>query len=182
MASKEKREKKASIIDQVQASLSKSSICILTDYRGLTANDVTNLRRKLREAGVEYRVVKNTLARFAAERAGKAELASLLEGPVALSFGYGDVAQPAKVLTDYIRAQKTSLEIKGGILGDRMLTSKDIATLITLPSREQLLAKVLGGMQSPIVKLLNCLNSPMQGLLGVLQARIKQMEEQNVSR
>ncbi len=183
MASKENREKKASIIDQIQASLSKSSICILTDYRGLSAPEVTNLRRKLREAGIEYRVVKNTLARFAAERAGKAELISLLDGPVALAFGYGDVAQPAKVLTDYTRAQKTRLGIKGGILGDRLLSSNDILTLITLPSREQLLAKVLGGMQSPIVMLLNCLNSPMQGLVGVLQARIKQMEEeQNVSR
>jgi large subunit ribosomal protein L10 len=182
MPSKEKREKKSAVIDQIQASMSKSSICILTDYRGMTANEVTALRRKLRESGVEYKVVKNTLARFAAERAGKAELVSLLDGPVALAFGFDDVAKPAKALADYTRAQKTNLQIKGGILGNRILSSNDLQILITLPSREQLLAKVLGGMQSPIVKLLNCLNSPIQGLVGVLQARIKQMEEQNVTR
>ncbi len=177
------REKKSAIIDQIQESLSKSSICILTHYRGLTAPEITGLRRKLREAGIEFRVVKNTLARFAAERADKEELVGLLEGPVALAFGYGDVAQPARVLTDYTRAQKTSLQIKGGLLGDRLITSQDIATLVLLPSREVLIARVLGGMQSPITSLLFCLNSPMRGLVGVLQARIKQMEgEQNVSR
>lgn len=181
MPSKENREKKGAIIDQIQASLSKSGVCIITDYRGLTANEVTSLRKKLREQGVEYRVVKNTLARFAAERSGKGSLAKMLEGPVALALGYEDVAKPAKVLSEYIRTQKTVLQIKGGILGDRVLTPQDVATLITLPSREQLIAKVLGGMQSPIVMLVNCLNSPLQGLAGVLQARIKQMEEQNVS-
>ena len=177
------KEKKASIIDQIQESLSKSSICILTCYRGLTAPEITALRRRLREAGIEFRVVKNTLARFAAERAGKDELISLLQGPVAIAFGFGNETEPARVLSEYTRAQKTSLEIKGGLLGDRLITAKDVATLVTLPPREQLLAKVLGGMQGPIVALVNCLNNPMRGLVGVLQARIKQMEvEQNVSR
>ena len=177
------KEKKASIIDQIQESLSKSSICILTHYRGLTAPEITDLRRKLREAGIEFRVVKNTLARFAAERAEKDQLVSMLQGPVALAFGFGNETEPARVLTEYIRTQKATLEIKGGLLGDRLLTEKDVATLVTLPPREQLLAKVLGGMQSPIVALVSCLDSPIRGLAVVLQARIKQMEEQeNVSR
>jgi len=170
------REKKAQIIDRLQDIFSKCSLGILTDYRGLSTPEITILRRKLSESGIEYKVVKNTLARFAAERAGKDDLASSFEGPIAIAFGYGDVAELAKALADYIRTSKVSLSIKGGFLGDRLLTSVDVTTLATLPSREILLAKVLGGMQSPMVTLVSCLTTPIRGIIGVLQARIKQLE------
>ena len=97
------REKKAQTIDRLQDTFSKCSIGILTDYRGLSTPEITVLRRKLRESSVEYKVVKNTLARFAGERAGKDDLVSFFEGPVAIAFGYGDITEPAKILTDYIR-------------------------------------------------------------------------------
>ena len=170
------REKKASIIDQLQERLSKCSIGILTDYRGLTASEITDLRRKLRELKIEYRVVKNTLARFAAQRAGRDELVGFLEGPVAIAFGYGDIIEPARFLAGYTRTAKTSLSIKGGFLAGRVLTSEDVMVLSTLPSREELLAKVVGGMQSPIVTLLAYLASPVRQFITVLQARVKQME------
>ncbi len=175
------REKKAEIIDQLQDVFSKCSIGILTDYRGLSATEITILRRRLRESGIEYRVVKNTLARFAAGRAGKDELVSFFEGPVAIAFGYGDITEPSKALDDYIRSSKVSLSIKGGFLGDRVLTPGEATTLGTLPSREILLARVLGGMQAPVSGLVNCLAAPMRGFMVVLQARIQQLEgEQNV--
>jgi len=170
------REKKAQIIDSLQEVFSQCNIGILTDYRGLSASEINVLRRRLRESGIGYKVVKNTLARFAAERAGKDELASFLEGPIAVALGYGDITEPAKVLTDYIRTSKASLSIKGGFLGDKILTLAEVDTLSTLPSREILLAKVLGGMQSPIVALVSCLTTPIQGIIGVLQARIQQLE------
>jgi len=170
------REKKAQIIDSLQEVFSRCSIGVLTDYRGLSAPEMTNLRRRLRESGIEYKVVKNTLARFAAERAGKEELLSFFEGPVAIAFGYGDITEPARALANYIETSKASMSIKGGFLPDRLLTSEDIATLSTLPSREILLAKVLGGMQSPISALVSHLTAPMRGIIGVLQARIQQME------
>ena len=170
------REKKTQIIDGLQEFFSKCSTGVLTDYRGLSTTEITDLRRTLRKSEVEYRVVKNTLARFAAERDGKDELAALFEGPVAIAFGYGDVTEPAKVLADYIRVSKASLSIKGGLLGDRVLTSGDVETLATLPSREILIARVLAGMQSPVVNLISCLAAPMRGVIGVLQARIKQLE------
>ncbi len=170
------REKKAQIIDRLQDTFSKCSIGILTDYRGVSTPEITVLRRKLRESSVEYKVVKNTLARFAGERAGKDDLVNFFEGPVAIVFGYGDITEPAKILTDYIRTSRASLSIKGGFLGDRLLTSEDVVTLSILPSREILLAKVLGGMQGPIVTLVGCLTTPVKGIIGVLQARIKQLE------
>ena len=170
------REKKAQTIDRLQDTFSKCSIGILTDYRGLSVPEITVLRRKLRESGIEYKVVKNTLARFAGERAGKSDLGSFFEGPVAIAFGYGDITEPAKILTDYINTSQASLTIKGGFLSDRLLTSEEVITLSTLPSREVLLAKVMGGMQSPITSLVSCLASPIRGIIGTLQARIKQLE------
>lgn len=170
------KEQKAQIIDRLQQLFSKCSIGILTDYRGLSASEMTSLRRKLGESGIEYKVVKNTLARFAAERAGKDDLVSLFEGPVAMTFGYGDITEPARALADYIRTEKVSLSIKGGFLGDRLLTSEDVMTLSTLPSREILLAKILGGMQAPVFALLSCLTTPVTGFMRVLQTRIQQLE------
>jgi len=171
------REKKAEIIDRLQDVFSKCSVAVLTDYRGLSVAEITLLRRRLKASGVEYRVVKNTLARFAAERAGKNELLSFFEGPVAIAFGYGDITEPARILDDYIRNSRVSLSIRGGLLGDRTLTVEDVTTLSTLPSREILIARIMGGMQAPISGLVNCLTAPMRGIAGVLQARIQQLEE-----
>ena len=170
------REEKAQIIDTLQEAFSKSNVGILTDYRGLSATEMNVLRRKLRELGIEYRVVKNTLARLAVERAGRADLIGILEGPVAIAFGYGDIIGPAKALTEHIGASKVDLGIKGGFLSDSLLTVEDVRTLAELPSREVLLAKVLSGMQSPITGLVNCLANPIRGIIGGLQARIKQLE------
>jgi len=170
------KEKKAQIIDRLQEAFSKCSVGILTDYRGLSTSEMTVLRRKLREMGIEYRVVKNTLARFAVERAGRDDLVSFFEGPVAIAFGYGDMIEPARALADYIGTSKVSLSIKGGFLSDSLLTAEDVDTLARLPSREILLAKVLGGMQSPITALVNCLTTPIRGIIGGLQARIQQLE------
>ena len=174
------REKKAQIIDSLQESFSKSSILILTDYRGLDTQEMTNLRRRLQETGSEYKVVKNTLARLAAEHADQADLAGSFEGPVAIAFGYGDITEVARALVDYIRTAGTTVGIKGGFLLDRLLSAEDVNSLATLPSREVLLSRVIGGMQSPIRGLVGCLSSPLRGLATVLQARIEQLEgEQN---
>lgn len=148
----------------------------MTDFRGLSAPEMTTLRRKLDESGIDYKVVKNTLARLAAKRAGRDDLASIFEGPMAIAFGYGDITEPAKALSDYIRTSKASLNIKGGFLSDRLLTSEDVTTLVKLPSREILIARVTGRLKSPIITLVSCLASPIRGAIGVLQARIQQLE------
>ena len=131
------------------------------------------MRRLLRQSGVDYRVVKNTLARFAVSRAGREGLASIFNGPVAIAFGYGDITALAKLLTNYAQ---DSLAIKGGFLGDKLLNSEEVKAIATLPSREVLLARVVGGLQSPIHALLRCLTTPIQEVIGVLQSRIRQLE------
>jgi len=171
------REKKAEVIDQFAEAFSRCSIGILTDYRGLSNAEITALRRRLGDSGIEYKVVKNTLARFSAEKSGIDDLKACLSGPVAIALGYSDVIEPAKILADFISTSKSTLTIKGGFLGERILTSDDISSLAKLPPREILLAKLLGGIQSPIGRLVGCLSGPIAGLERVLQSRIKQMEE-----
>jgi len=170
------REKKAQIIDSIKEALDKSSISILTDYRGLSNAEMTALRRQLQKAGIDYRVVKNTLARFAVERAGRDDLASFFEGPVAIAFGYGEITDPARALSDYIDATKATLSVKGGFFGDRLLSAEDVEALAKLPSREVLIAMVVGGLQSPITALVNYLAAPIRGVMFGLQARIQQLE------
>lgn len=172
------KEKKAQIIDSLQEEFSRCSIGILTDYRGLATPELTALRRKIQESGGEYRVVKNTLARFAALRTGKDDLVSYIEGPIAIAFGYSDITEPARVLANYIRDSKLNIGIRGGFFGDRILTQEDVITLSTIPSREVLIARVLGQMNSPISSLVNCLTSPIRGMIGVLQAQIQKLEEE----
>jgi len=170
------KEKNAKIIGSLEEEFSRCSIGILTDYRGLVTTELTALRRKMQESGGEYKVVKNTLARFAATRTGKEDLVSLLEGPVAIAFGYDDITGPAKALAAYIRDSRLNIAVKGGFAGDKILTSEDVNSLATLPAREVLIARVVGGMNSPITGLVNCLSSPLRGLMGVLQAQIQQLE------
>jgi len=169
-------EKKAKVIDNLEQLFSRCNIGILTDYRGLSAFEMTELRRRLRELGIDYKVVKNTLARIAAQRAGREELVNLFDGPVAIVFGYGDIVEPAKALADYIQATKSTMSIKGGFLQEKLLTLDEVTTLSTLPSREALIARVLAEVQRPMVALVGYLSAPMQGVIGVLQARIQQLE------
>jgi large subunit ribosomal protein L10 len=170
------KEKKGQMIDELAGNLSRCTIAVATDYRGLTAKEMVQLRRRLTEMGIEYRVIKNTLTRFAAEKAGKKQLETLLAGPVAIAFGYDDVIKPAKILREHIRSTGSVLQIKGGILGDKLLTAEDIANLATMPSRDVLIAKLAGQLNAPLQALHNVLSAPLRGLLNVMQARIKQVE------
>jgi len=171
------KEQKAAMIGQTREKLGKAEIVIATDYRGLSVTSMSDLRQKLRQQGVECHVVKNTLAGFAAKEAGKPDLSRFLEGPTALVFGYGDVAQPAKVLQEYLRSSETTLKIKGGILGDKALSIEDISALAKLPPKQELAAKMVGLVQSPISRLVNVLNANLQGLVTVLEGRVKQLEK-----
>jgi large subunit ribosomal protein L10 len=169
-------EKKIQTVESLKEIFSKCSVGILTDYRGLTTAELTALRQKLREAGIEYRVVKNSLAQFAARQAGMDDLASSFEGPVAVAVGYGEIPAAAKALDDYIRTTKSILSIKGGFLEERLLSAKEVENLAKLPSREVLISQVIAGIQSPITGLVNVLAGPIRGLTGILQARIQQLE------
>ena len=169
-------EKKVKRVAGLQETFSRSRVGVLTDYRGLTTAELNELRRKLREAGVEYKVVKNSLAQLAVKNAGKADLAAAFTGPLAIAFDFSDSPTVAKVLVDYLRATKSALGIKGGFFGDRILSTREVETLARLPSKQVLISQVMAGMKSPIYGLVNVLAGPIRGMMYVLQARIKQLE------
>ena len=170
------KKEKEIIIDELADSLSKCAIVIATDYRGLTAKEMVQLRRQLSDSGIEYRVAKNTLTRFAAGKTDMTQLEALLTGPVALTFGFDDAIAPAKALNDYIRSTNSVLQIKGGLMGDRLLNEKEIVSLASIPPKEVLLGQLVGQLASPLQSLHNVFSSPIRGLLYVIQARIQQVQ------
>jgi large subunit ribosomal protein L10 len=165
------REKKVQIVGNLADDLSRSTIIVATNYQGLLAKQMAELRNALAKAGVGYHVVKNTLVYRAADQAGKPQLRDIIEGPVALAFGYDDIANTAKVLNQYIKSAALSLQIRGGLLGNRILLPEEVVSLANLPPREVLISKLIGQLQAPIGTLHNIISFPLQGLLNVLQNR-----------
>jgi len=170
------RPDKAAAVAEIKEKLSKSKGVIITDYRGLNVAQATELRKQLREAGVEYRVVKNTLAILAAQGSGFDDMISLLSGPTAIAFGYEDPVAPAKVINEFARKNK-ALEIKGGVSEGKLLDVEGVKALALLPSKEELLGQVVRGMQSPIAGLVNVLQGTIRNLVYALEAVRKQKEE-----
>lgn len=169
-------ELKQQQVDELAERLGRASLTVLTDYRGLTVAEMGALRGRLREAGGEFKVAKNTLTRRAAQSLGHAELVPLLEGPTGLALGYGEAAVFAKAMNEYARTSRV-LTMKGALLGNRVLPATDVGRLADLPPREELLARVVGGVQSPIVGIVTVLNGTLRNLVGVLEARRQQLEE-----
>ncbi len=168
-------EKKVEIVEQLTELLSQNKFIIATEYRGLSVSEMSQLRRQLREVNAEFHVIKNTLAKFAAEKAGKPGLSQYLQGPIALALCQGDATQLSKTLTNYARASKNALTIKGGILEVRMLSTQEIYSLATLPPIDVMRARLLGMLQGPIYSLHNVLSANLRALGALLNARIQQM-------
>ncbi|MEN8614823.1 50S ribosomal protein L10 [Dehalogenimonas sp. THU2] len=172
------RLKKQQTIDELEKIISEASVAIITDYRGVSTAELTKLRTKLRQSQVGYKVVKNTLVKNAANGAGKNKLAPVFDGPIAMAYGFGeDVAAPAKMVLEHIVTSKSVMTVAGGFLGSSPLSAEDVTTLSKLPPKKVLISKVLGGIQTPIYRLVGTLNAPIQGLVTVLNGRLKQIEE-----
>jgi len=135
------------------------------------------LRRLLREKGVQYRIAKNTFARIAADDAGRPEIKDIINGPCGYVMSEGDAATAAGALMDSVRAERLEMPVVGAVLGREVLGPERLETLASLPSREELLARVLGQMNAPIVNLVTVLSGPVRALATVLQRRVEQVGE-----
>ena len=147
------QQRKSAVIDDITTRLQTAEASVLTEYRGLTVTDLANLRAALRPASTDYKIYKNTLARRAAADAGFTEYAALLEGPVAIAFvrPEGDAVVAAKALKEFAK-NNPNLIVKGGMLGPRVLSVRDVESLAEVPPREVILTKLAGGFQAPLVK------------------------------
>ncbi|MBY6270699.1 MAG: 50S ribosomal protein L10 [Caldibacillus debilis] len=142
-------EQKKRIVEEITEKLKKSQTTVIVDYRGLNVAEITELRKQLREAGVEFKVYKNTLMRRAAEKAELSGLNEFLTGPNAVAFSEHDPVMPAKILNDFAKKNE-KLEIKAGVVEGRLVSISEIKALAELPPREGLLSMLLSVLQAPI--------------------------------
>jgi large subunit ribosomal protein L10 len=179
--------KKEQMVEELRDRIARSTIAVGANYRGLTVPEMVQLRRKMRSAGIELKVVKNTLTRLAAERADKPLFNELIEGPTALAFGYGDILDVARAFSEYLPKAPASFSVRGFYLEGQILPAGELVELAKLPPREVFLAQMAGKLQSPLAILAALLEGPLitfaglmqatqQELVALLETRARQME------
>ena len=167
-------EKKQAIVAEIKQHLTEAKGVVFTGYRGLTVAQDTALRRELRAAGVTYHVVKNTMTRFAAKEAGMDGILEHLEGTTAMAYSNDDAVAPAKVICGFIKKNKLEdpgiLTVKVGVVEGKVIDAKEVKALASLPSREELIAKLLGSMNAPIANTVGVLQGVIRKAVYVLDA------------
>ena len=185
-------KRKIETVEELRERFVRCTIAVATDPTGLGVNTLTELRRKMRERDVEYRVVKNTLTYLAADAADKPQIREIVQGPTALAFGYGDPVETAKALEEYIRVNRSPMAIRGAVMEGRALSPSQVTTFSNLPPRAVLVARLLGQaqaplyglaaqLQAPMYRLLGVLNGPLASLAVLLQQRAEQLKSQEVA-
>lgn len=164
------RPEKEQQVELLTGKLKAARVAVLTDYRGLTVSQIQDLRGRLRAAEVEYRVVKNTLARRAAVESGHEDFQEVFKGPVAIAFGYSELGVPSRLLAEFVRTTRLRVDIVGGLVEGRVFGADQVRQLADLPSREVLLAQLLGTLQSPVAQLVGAIQAPVRELVGLLEA------------
>lgn len=167
---------KSQNVEEIKEKLSRAQSIVVVDYRGLNVEQLTELRSKYRSAGVEYKVYKNTMMRFAFKDAGLEEFNQFLKGPSAIAIGYDDPVQAAKITAEFAKTND-KLEIKAGIVDGKVIDVNGVNSLANLPSREVLIAQVLGGFNAPIQGFANVLQGTIRGLAIALNAIAEQKQE-----
>jgi large subunit ribosomal protein L10 len=165
---------KATTINELSDALSRASLTIIADYRGLTVADLQGFRGTLRQSGATVRIAKNTLTLMAAVRVGITGLDGLLEGPTALVLAYDDPVAASKATSDFARTSRI-LTVRGGVLNKNIVTGTDIEALATMPPREVLLGRLVGMLASPMARTVGVLSGPSRSLAYLVQARVDQL-------
>jgi large subunit ribosomal protein L10 len=170
-------QSKAQEIDELVAQLERMRAAVLMRTEGLTVAEITDLRRKLGAQNVELHVVKNTLLRIAAERAGYQDISEYLQGQTTIAMGFDDEMAPAKLVSDYLRTARTGkpAAIKAGILERGPLSPAQVADLAKTPSKDQLHAEIVGAIQAPLSQTYGVITAPLRDLINVIDARIRQL-------
>ncbi len=163
------RTEKEEVVTRVREKFAEAKIGVLTGYRGMSVAEMTELRKKLRAVSVEYRVIKNNLAKIASDGTPMEPLREHFSGPTAIALSYDDVVAPAKVLNDAVKDFK-NLEILAGTMDGNLLDKDEIVRIASLPSRDELLSMFLRVLQAPVTGFATVLSAPLRDLAGVLNA------------
>lgn len=170
------KPEKIAVVEEIKERLDSAQVAILTEFQGLNVAEITELRKQFREAGVDYKVYKNTLASIAARELGVDGVDEYLVGTTALAFSKEDPVAPAKVAKDF-GAKHQNFKVKAGILDNKVISSDDVISLASIPPREVLVGMLLGGMQAPISGLLSVLQGPIRNLAFALKDLARQKGE-----
>jgi large subunit ribosomal protein L10 len=169
------RDEKATSIAELREKLGDARGAVLTDFRGLSVAELTELRTLLRKSAVEYKVVKNTLAKLAVKDTGLAGLAQYLEGPTGIAIGAADPVAASKAVSAWAKGRE-KFSVKGGVVEGRVVGPREIAELADLPPREVLLGRVAGVLQAPLAGLVQVLSASLRGLANALD-QVRQKKE-----
>ncbi len=169
--------RKEASVAELKDLVQRASIVVGAEYRGLKVKEITALRRALRDAGVEVRVVKNKLFQIAATQAGIPDAGQVVEGPTMIVFGYGDVVTPSKAIADYAKTARNAFAPKKVYLDGSVVAGSVVAELASLPTRDQLIGQLAGAFMSPLQTFVNQINDSMQSFARLVDARAKQLEE-----
>jgi len=168
-------QRKVENVADLTEKLQRTQVTLVADYRGLSVADITDLRKRLREADAELIVAKNTLTLLAAKNTGHAAIESLLSGPTALAFAYSDGPKAAKAITEFNRGPR-KLNVRGGLLGTNVIAGDTLDTISKMPTRKQVQAEVLGAISAPVSGVVGVLNGAISNIVFVLQAQIDKLQ------
>ena len=174
-------ERKIALVAAIKDQMERASVIVASDHTGLSVSEIAELRRAVTLSDAAHRVVKNNLALRAADDAGRPELKELLKGPTSFTFGFGDAVAPLKSFVDHLRARNLQIAIYGGWIDGNLLSGEEIEELAKLPSKEQLLANVIGKLRSPLYDLTALLTTTTRNLAGLIEARAAQLEEEGAA-
>jgi len=162
------REQKKEIIEQLDDRFSRAKAVVFTNYQGLNVNEINTLRSRLKEKGIDYKIVKNSLVKIVLKNKNIKIDDSALDKPAALAFGYKDEVEPNKIVWTYNK-ENEKLEIMGAVVNGEFVDKKIVKSLALLPSREELYAKVVGSIAAPLSGFINVLQGNLRGLVSVLR-------------
>jgi large subunit ribosomal protein L10 len=159
---------KEQTVAELTERMNRMQMLLVADYRGLSVAELADLRKVVRAKGGEVIIAKNTLTRLAAREAGYSQLDEFLKGPTALTFSYDDVPGVAKAIDDYFKATKKDVKVKGGMVGTSVIQAKDLERVSKMPTRQDSLGKILGGVNAPASRILGAMNAVMRNIAYIL--------------
>ncbi|MBI4219578.1 MAG: 50S ribosomal protein L10 [Chloroflexi bacterium] len=170
-------QKSIAEVEELAKLLSEASVVISANHTKLNTQTVDQLRKRMRETGNQYRVIKNTLARIAAEKAGRNEVKEIISGPCAFVIGRGDPVETARVFAEHLRSNRLEVQVVGGALPGQALTPDRLEALATLPPKPVLVARLLGQLNSPAARLVSVLQAPSRGLVIALKQHLEKQQK-----
>ncbi len=168
-------QKKIDTVADLKDRIERATLVASAEYRGLRVKEMDEMRRRLREGGIEIKVVKNTLLRLAATESGRHDLMDIIEGPTALAMSYGDIIDAAKALSAYAQGAPQGFALRGGFMEGRVLSAQDLRDLVRIPPRPVLLAQFMGQLQSPLAGFVGLMDAPLRELSGLVHSLLSEL-------